>query len=115
MKEELPIFTLWYGVVGTVIERASRFPRSIRPTLGARIIDRALDVQRHVIALRYTGARKELFRAASLDLDELRILLRHAFERRLLSTAQYAELAEAIDASGRMLGGWERATKETSP
>lgn len=114
MRDDLPIFTLWYGVVGTLIERTARFPRGLRPTLGDRILERALEMQRHVLRLRYTRRRERepLFEEANLDLDELRILVRHAHERRLISTSQYEELAEAMDTCGRMLGGWARAERE---
>jgi len=112
VREDLPIFTLWYGVVGTLLERVARFPRTLRPVLGGRILERALDVQKHVLRLRFSRRRDGLFSAANLDLDELRILVRLAFERRLFSSVQYAELAEAMETCGRMLGGWERSEEK---
>ncbi len=112
MKKELPIFTEWYAVVGTLLERVGRFPRNLRPTLGRRLLDRSLDVLDHIVRLRYSRRRSELFGEANLSLEQVRILLRLAFERRLISAGQYAELAEAIDGCGRMLGGWRRSEKE---
>ena len=112
MKRELPIFTQWYAVVGTLLERVGGFPRNLRPTLGRRLLDRSLDVLDDVVRLRYSRQRSELFREATLALEQVRILLRLAFERRLLSAGQYAELSEAIDACGRMLGGWRRSEKQ---
>ena len=52
MKEEIPVFTLWYEVVGTLLERVSRFPRSLRPTLENRMLEGALDVLREVVRRR---------------------------------------------------------------
>jgi hypothetical protein len=112
VKADPPLFTGWYGVVGTLIERVGRFPKNLRPTLGNRIIDRALDVLRHIIRLRYTRDRRPLFAEANLAIEEVRILARLAFERRLLSGHQYEELSEAVDGCGRMLGGWRRSESE---
>ena len=97
-KKDPPLFTQWYGVVGTLLERVGRFPKNLRPTLGNRLIDRSLDVLDHVVRLRYSRQRRELFRQANLAIEQVRILVRLAFERRLFSAAQYAELAEAIAA-----------------
>jgi hypothetical protein len=114
MREDLPIFTLWYGVVSTLLDRVARFPRGIRPVLGNRILERALDIERHVIRIRFSRRREALFAEANLDLDELRVLVRLAFERRLISRGQYAELAEAMETCGAMLGGWKRS-EEAKP
>lgn len=46
MKKELPLFTLWYGLAGKLLDRAGRFPKGLRPTLGNRVVERALDVPR---------------------------------------------------------------------
>ena len=112
MKKELPLFSLWYGLTGKLLDRAGRFPKGLRPTLGNRLIEGALDVLETVVKLQYTRERKPLFQRANLDLDRLRILLRLCFEKRLLSSGQYEELAEEIDTAGRMLGGWTRQARE---
>jgi len=111
-KNELPLFTQWYEVVSTLLECVGRFPKNLRPTLGNRLLDRSLDVLDHVVTLRYSRQRKKLFAQTNLALEQVRILIRLSFERRLISSAQYCRLAEAIDASGRMLGGWRRAQQE---
>ena len=112
MKKEPPLFTQWYAVVGTLLERVGHFPKNLRPTLGNRLLDRSLDVLDLVVRLRYTNRRSKLFGEANLAIEQVRILVRLAFERRLLSNAQYAEIAEAVDTCGRMLGGWKRLQKE---
>ena len=108
MKKELPVFSAWLEVTGVILERAGRFPKSLRPTIGNRLIDRALEVLEHLVVLRYTRDREPAFRATNLTLEKIRLLVRVSFERRLLSGKQYAALAADIDACGRMLGGWRR-------
>jgi hypothetical protein len=103
-KKELPLFTQWYEVVSALLECVGRFPKNLRPTLGNRLLDRALDVLDHVVRLRYSRDRVPLFAEANL-----------AFERRLISSGQYTRLAEAVDTSGRMLGGWRRSEKGGKP
>ena len=111
MTGELPLFTHWYSVTGLVLERAARFPKGLRPTLGARLIDRTLDVMEAIVALRYARERERLFRDANQTLERLRILVRLGHDRHALSTKQYEGLARDIDACGRMLGGWRRAKR----
>ena len=108
-KKELPLFTQWYDVVSTLLECVGRFPKNLRPTLGNRLLDRSLDVLDHVVVLRYNRDRKTRFAEANLALEQVRILIRLAFERRLISSGQYSRLAESVDVSGRMLGGWRRS------
>jgi hypothetical protein len=111
MSKELPLFTLWYETLALLLERVGRFPKGLRPTLGQRIIDRALDVMELVVELRYSKDRRALFGRANLALEQLRVLTRVGHELRSLSTRQYEQLAERIDATGRMLGGWRRSTE----
>ena len=109
MNTELPIFTLWYEITGKILDRAGRFPKNHRPTLGNRLIDRSLEMMDLVVRLRYTRQRSALFQEANLTLQQMRVLLRICFEKRLVSASQYEELARGLDAAGRMLGGWRKA------
>ncbi len=68
MRTDPPIFTLWYDVVGLVTDRVSRFPRSLRPSLGNRLLDRSLDVLDLLTRLRYSKRRTQLFPEANLAL-----------------------------------------------
>ena len=95
--------------VSALLECVGRFPKNLRPTLGNRLLARALDVLDDVVRLRYSRDRVQLFAEANLAIEQVRILIRLAFERRLISSGQYARLAEAVDASGRMLGELARA------
>jgi len=115
LKADPPIFTRWYEVVGMLLERVGRFPKNLRPSLGNRLIDRSLDVLREIVRLRYTRNRRLLFAEANLLVEEVRILVRLAFERRLLSGPQYAEISVAVDSCGRMLGGWRKADGGEEP
>lgn len=109
-EEELPIFTLWLESVGVLLEVVGRFPRSLRPTLGHRMVERALEVLETIVELRYRRDRAPLFRRANLALEKLRVLLRIAFQRRAMASGPYGDLAERIERCGRMLGGWARET-----
>lgn len=110
MKKELPIFSHWTETLGILLDSVGRFPRNVRPTLGQRLLDRGLDVFERVVDLRYSRDRADLFSRANLDLEKVRILVRIAFERRLIGAKCYEDLATRVDACGRMLGGWQRST-----
>jgi hypothetical protein len=112
--KEIPLFSASVEALSLVLDLAGRFPRSVRPTLGQRLIDRALDVVEGVVALRYSRERDELFQRANLSLEQVRVLSRVAFERRLVSTRQFERLADQVDGVGRQLGGWRRSLEKES-
>jgi len=112
MPRELPVFSLWTETLGGLLDAVGRFPRSVRPTFGARIAEQGLDVLERIVELRYTKERPALFREANLGLEKLRVLLRISFDRRLVSSRVYEHLAESIDRTGRMLGGWRRQEQQ---
>jgi len=109
MDPELPLFTEWYAALTRMLQLVQRFPKRLRPTLGQRLVDRGLDLMEQLVALRFTRERTALFARANVSLDQLRILLRLGHELRVISTGQYEQLADSVDACGRMLGGWRRA------
>lgn len=110
-RDEIPLFTAAYDLNHSVLDRVARFPRGIRPLLGDRMVRRALDLVEIVVQLRYQRDRHALFSRGNLVLEQLRILVRISYEKRWISSGQYAGLAERIDGVGRMLGGWRRSVE----
>jgi hypothetical protein len=90
--------------------RVADFPTYARHSIGARILDAAIDLLDAYLCATYAPARSEeggraLVRA-NQRLALLRLLLRGARERRYLSVAQHEHVAECLAELGRMTGAW---------
>ncbi len=108
MSDDLPIFSQWYDSLQLILDCTARFPRNLRPSLGHRLLDKALVLMDHLVVIRYSKQRGPAFREANLSLEQMRILVRVSFERRLISSGQYETLARTMHDFGCMLGGWRR-------
>jgi len=108
MTTELALFTLWERLLGELLDRTSKMPKSARFTFGQRIDNLGLDVVGLLACARYSGAgrKQAALREIDLRLVQLRLLVRLAHDRRLLDPTSYDVLARGLDEAGRMVGGW---------
>jgi hypothetical protein len=106
MKTDYHLYVSWFGVVQDIIERAEKFPKSVRFTLADRMINLSFDVMELIVEAIYTKDRALLLKKANLQVEKLRIYVRLSFERRFLSVNQYEFLSERMEEAGRMVGGW---------
>jgi hypothetical protein len=106
--DKYSLFRHWYQATDWIMDKTEKLPRHVRPTLGRRIDDYALDIAELILEAIFTPAkaRRDLLRHINLLLDKLRILFRLCHDRRYLSTQQYAHVAQLIDDTGKMAGGW---------
>ena len=106
--EELPLFVHWEKVLGDLLDRTMKFPKSVRFTFSTRIDNLALDLYEGLVTARYSSGSRKRATLATLDgqLARLRVLVRLAHERRYLDHRGYEHVARGLDETGRMLGGW---------
>jgi hypothetical protein len=106
--DEPALLILWEQVLGDLLDRTSRFPKSARFGFASRIDGRALDVLECLAAARYAPVdeRRLLLAAADRHLAVLRVLLRVSHQRRYLDTGGLEHVARGLDETGRRLGGW---------
>ncbi|MBM4398611.1 MAG: diversity-generating retroelement protein Avd [Deltaproteobacteria bacterium] len=103
---ELPLFTHWDTTLKDLLSRTRKFPKSVRHTFANRIEDLALDVVERLVEARWARSKAAILRAASLDVEKLRILCRLAHDEGFLDHRGYEHVARNLDEAGRMLGGW---------
>lgn len=103
---EYPVFTKWYETLNWILARCEGFPKDVRFTITNRVANLATDVLEKIIEAIYTKERNSLLRIINLMLEKLRILLRLCTHRRYLSLKQYEFVSEAINDTGKMVGGW---------
>lgn len=108
--DEPALLVLWERLVGDLLDRTARFPKSVRFTFAGRIDNLALDVLERLAEARWAPLprRRALLEDADLALVRLHVLLRLAHERRYLDPRGFEHVVRALDDAGRMLGGWRR-------
>lgn len=100
-----------YGLARSLHEAVQRFPRTERPGLGADIERGGREALGRLVEARAARAGKTAaLRAAAVELEELRFLVRMACDFRLMSVGQYEVASGTVDRIGRMIGGWLRWT-----
>lgn len=105
-EEQSPLFAKTSSFLLWLLERTEKFPKSERFRLAKRIEDAAFDFYEALIAAVKSGEKKRALLRADLELDKVRLYLRLAHQRKLLSHPQYLYAAEALTELGKLLGGW---------
>ncbi len=106
---DLPIaLAKWYDYVKWVLDRVDGFPKNQRFVLGTRLADAVLEVMEVLAEATYARgpAKAQLLAKANRRIESVRWLVRVCKDRNLLSAAQFAFSARAVEESGRMVGGW---------
>lgn len=95
---------LWLKIV-------SHIPKSQRYTIGVRIENTFLDLLQSTYIAYYTDKERKAAKVVDciLLLDTVKFLLQIAWEAKLVSHTQYAELANKLGEAGKMFGGWKKS------
>ena len=96
----------WYRTLNWILDRVDKLPKHLRFSISNRIANLALEVQADIIEAIYTKERQPILRRINLGLEQLRVLFRLCFERRLIGEKQYGFIAQEIKETGKMIGGW---------
>lgn len=112
-SENLPLFGKTYDFLAWLAPLSNNFPRAHRTTTTKRLLDAAHNfLERAVDANNVRGAaRLAALDAANAELDKVRLYFRLAHHWRWINPGQYKHGAAYIGDIGRLLGGWQRATK----
>ena len=102
-----PLVTHWERTLGEIMDKTTRFPRTLRYTLSARIDLLGIHVLERLSEARFAppGRCHELLREVDASLLRLRVLLRLAESRQCLDPRGYEHLIRHVDQAGRMVGG----------
>ncbi len=106
MLDDLAIYQKTYDFMLWLHPVVNKFPKSQRFVLGQRIENKTIDLIHAFIVANAAREKHTLLAAASVNLDELRMLVRLAKDLRFMSVRQYGLAAERMNEIGRMLAGW---------
>lgn len=106
MLDDLIIYQKTYDFLLWLHPVVNKFPKSQRFVLGQRIENKALDLIHSIIVANAERDKSATLKQASVELDELRILIRLAKDLHFVSVKQYGIAAEKLNEIGRLLSGW---------
>jgi len=110
---DLVVITKTYDLLGWMMDRVDRFPRSQRFLLGDRLISGLLDVLGLLIEARYSSqGRLALLRKVNIELEKLRYAFRLAKDKKLVALKSFEYGAKGMDQVGRLVGGWAKAGRQ---
>lgn len=110
VTEKSYTFLLW------AVNAVEKAPRSLRYSLGERVIEASLDVVEGVVDAAYTRERTQALRRVQLRIERLRFLVRAMSDLKAIGFSQYEHAARSLDEIGRLVGGWRKAdAKATQP
>jgi len=100
------IFDECYRLILQVYEDVRLFPKSQKFVLGQRIENSSVGILASLVEANHVRDRGVPLRAASVEVEKLRVFVRVAKDLRFLDFGRYEALSVRIDTVGRMLGGW---------
>lgn len=106
MLDDLIIYQKAYDFMLWLHPVVNKFPKGQRFVLGQRIELKTLDVIHSMIVANALRDKAASLQQASMELDELRILLRLSKDLHFVNVKQYGVAAEKINEVGRLLSGW---------
>jgi hypothetical protein len=110
MNKTYPLFEHWYKTLDWILSCVEKFPKNARFSLASRIADLSLGAMELIIEAIYSKDRSAILTALNLNFEKLRVLFRIAHDRRYISGRQYEFISKAINESGKMTGGWKKAS-----
>jgi four helix bundle protein len=111
-----PLFTKTFDFITWLMPATNHFPRSQRFIVTQRLLDAALTFQELILEANNARMpeRMEKLRRADAALDKVRIYLRLAAKWEWLKPGQYQHAAGMVTEIGRLLGGWQRALRQSA-
>lgn len=88
-----------------------QYPKSERFVLGADTRQAATNFLRLIIRAQKKYFKKTTLQDADIELEELRHLIRFAYEQHYISAKRYEIMARITTEAGKLLGGWIRQQK----
>jgi len=110
----MPIFTRTFDLLSWLLPVTNNFPRAHRHTFTRRLLDAAFDLREQLQAADHRRGAERLARLSAADetLGRVRLYLRLAARWGWLSSGQYQHAARMVSEIGRLLGGWQKVTRQ---
>jgi hypothetical protein len=113
-SQDLPIFTKAYDFLAWLVPATNHFPRLHRHTVTRRLLDAALDFQEDLLEANVVRGQRRLewLDKADAHLSKVRLYLRLAQRWQWINMGQYEHASRQVAELGRLLGGWQKLTRQ---
>jgi len=91
--------------------KTANFPKNQRYVLAQRLDTTAIDILQSITYAKLQRDKLAILEKASLELEQLRILLRLSKDLKFINISSYEYAVRELDEIGRMLGGWIKQQK----
>jgi hypothetical protein len=88
------------------LPKIEKFPQNYKFLIGDRLITMQLDLLENLVNAYYSRDKLAPLRAANLELEKLRHLLKIVTEMRFLSLPQLEFATRSLNEIGALVGGW---------
>lgn len=109
MLDDLIIYQKTYDFLLWLYPIVNKFPKNQKFVLAQRIETKTLDILNSIIWANMERDKIPFLKKASVQLDELRILIRLANNLRFLNLKQYQAAAEKLNEIGKILFGFAKS------
>lgn len=108
LHTSLPIYRVAYELLGVATDVTRSMPRDYKTSLGNTIREECIEIV--ILIARANEARDKRPHLDSLleHLHVTEILIRLSRDKRLISTGQYAKVAELTTSVGKQANGWRK-------
>lgn len=103
---ELTIYQRIYDFMGYFFPIVDRFPKHEKFALSTQLKNDVLELARLVIRANKARNKRPMLYDLDVKLEELRMLVRFAHDRKYLSGKSYEHTSRQLAEIGRLLGGW---------
>lgn len=111
----LPIYRDAYNFVGEVLDVTVEFPKKYKFNLGDRLCSDALALlDEIVLANRCRESRLQHLAIVEAKLESVKMLLRMATEKHVITPERQAGLAEMMVSVSRQASGWKKVSQPES-
>lgn len=109
-----PIFPKTYDFLAWLVPVTNHFPRLHRHTVTRRLLDAVLDFQEIILEANELRGQARLDGLIRADgrLSKVRLYLRLVHQWQWISPGQYEHAARMVAEIGRLLGGWQKLTRQ---
>ena len=97
-----------YDLNKWIIERAEKFPRAHKFSLGDRLVSTSLDILMGLVDATYSRRKSQILEECALRMNRLRYLIRICKDLDVLAANSYEYASLNIEEIGRMVGGWRK-------
>lgn len=108
LAEELNLYKETYRLLSIVDDFVHQFPKLYKHTLGSRMLDVGLELIMLVMEANMDkGNRRRSLERFLIKFESLKVMIRLANEKKVISIKQASQLARLTASIGRQANGWK--------